>query len=83
MASDDLIPLQDRLEIKKRFKKVDPSEKRFIYVEVEGAYHGFMCDERQSFDKDTSSIGWNLLMKEFNKQKSYGCYPYLQMAIKY
>ena len=45
---------------------MDTSEKRFIYVEVEGAYHGFMCEERQSFDKDASSIGWNLLMKEFN-----------------
>ena len=65
-SSDDLIPIQDRLEIKKRFKKVDPLEERFIYVEVEGACHGFMCEERQSFDKDASSIGWNLLMKEFN-----------------
>ena len=33
-SSDDLIPLQDRLEIKKRFKKLDPLEERFIYVEV-------------------------------------------------
>ena len=65
-SSDDLIPLQDRLEIKKRFKKVDPSEERFIYIEVEGADHGFMCEERESFDKDASLIGWNLLMKEFN-----------------
>ena len=65
-SSDDLIPLQDRLEIKKRFKKVDPLEERFIYVEVKGAHHGFMCEERESFDKEASSIGWNLLMKEFN-----------------
>ena len=65
-SSDDLIPLQDRLEIKKRFKTVDPLEERFIYVEVEGADHGFMCEERDSFDKDASLIGWNLLMKEFN-----------------
>ena len=28
-SSDDLIPLQDRLEIQKRFKKVDPLEERF------------------------------------------------------
>ena len=33
-SSDDLIPLKDRLEIKKRFKKVDILEDRFIYVEV-------------------------------------------------
>ncbi len=65
-SSDDLIPLEDRLEIKKRFKKVDPSEERFIYVEVEGADHGFMCEERESFDKEASLIGWNLLMTEFN-----------------
>ena len=65
-SSDNLIPIEDRLKIKKRFKKVDPLEKRFIYVEVEGADHGFMCDERETFDKNASSIGWNLLMKELN-----------------
>ncbi len=65
-SSDDLIPLQDRLEIKKRFKDLDPFEERFIYVEVKGAEHGFMCEERESFDKDASLIGMNLLMKELN-----------------
>ena len=65
-SSDDLIPIEDRLKIKKRFKKVDPLEDKFFYVEVEGANHGFMCDERETFDKDASLIGWNLLMKEFN-----------------
>jgi len=64
-SSDDLIPVKDRLEIKKRFKKLDPSEERFSYLEIEGADHGFMCEERESFDKDASLIGWNLLMKEF------------------
>ena len=65
-SADDLIPLKDRLEIKKRFKKLDPLEERFSYVEIENADHGFMCEERDSFDKDASLIGWNLLMKEFN-----------------
>ena len=65
-TSDDLIPLQDRLEIKKRFKKLDPFGKRFSYFEIERADHGFMCEERDSFDKAASLIGWNLLMKEFN-----------------
>ena len=65
-SSDDLIPLRDRLEIKKRFKKLDPSAERFSYVEIERADHGFMCEERDSFDKTASLIGWNLLMKEFN-----------------
>ena len=66
-SSDDLIPLKDRLEIKKRFKKLDPFGERFSYVEIERADHGFMCEERDSFDKAASLIGWNLLMKEFNQ----------------
>ena len=65
-SSDDLIPLRDRLEIKKRFKKLDPFGKRFSYVEIESADHGFMCEERDSFDEAASLIGWNLLIKEFN-----------------
>ena len=65
-SSDDLIPLRDRLEIKKRFKKLDPFGKRFTYVEIENADHGFMCEERDSFDEAASLIGWNLLMEEFN-----------------
>ena len=65
-TSDDLIPLRDRLEIKKRFKKLDPFGERFNYVEIKSANHGFMCEERDSFDKTASLIGWNLLMKEFN-----------------
>ena len=65
-SSDDLIPIEDRLVIEKKFKKVDPLAERFFYVEVEGADHGFMCEERESFKKDASSIGLNLLMKEFN-----------------
>ncbi len=63
-SADDLIPLKDRLEIKKMFKKFDPLEERFSYIEIEGADHGFMCEERNSFDKGASLIGWNLLMKE-------------------
>ena len=69
-SADDLIPLKDRLEIKKRFKKFDHLGERFSYVEIEGADHGFMCEERESFHKDASLIGWNLLMKELNFQNS-------------
>ena len=64
-SADDLIPLKDRLEIQKRFKKLDPLEERFSYVEIDGAGHGFMCAERASFNKRASLIGWDLLMKEF------------------
>ena len=46
------------------FKKFDPLEERFCYIEIEGANHGFMCEERESFDKAASLTGWNLLMKE-------------------
>ena len=67
-SADDLIPLKDRLEIKKMFKKFDPLEKKFSYIEIEGADHGFMCEERESFDKAASLIGWNLLMKELIKR---------------
>ncbi len=67
-SSDKLIPLKDRFEIKKRFKKVDPLQERFKYIEVEGADHGFMCEERESFNKDASLIGWNLLMRELNER---------------
>jgi len=66
-SSDDLIPLRDRLEIKKRFKKLDPFGERLSYVEIESADHGFMCEERDSFNKAASLIGWNLLIKEFDK----------------
>ena len=50
--------------VEKKLKKIDPLEERFSYVEIEGADHGFMCEERESYDKTASLIGWNLLMKE-------------------
>ena len=65
-SEDELIPLKDRSEIKKRFKKLDPLEEKFSFVEISRAHHGFMCEERASFDKDALLVGWNLLMKEFN-----------------
>ena len=66
MKKINTISLNNFLEIKKRFKKLDPLEERFVYVEIKGADHGFMCEERESFHKDASLIGWNLLMKELN-----------------
>ena len=39
---------------------------KFEGFEIKGADHGFMCEESESFNKDASLIGWNLLMKEFN-----------------
>ena len=60
-----LLVLQ-HLEIKKRFIKLDPPGERFAYIEIEGADHGFMCVERDSFNKAAFLIGWNLLMGKFN-----------------
>ena len=52
--------------MKKRFIKLDSLGERFIYFEIEGAVHGFIYKERDSFDKAVSLIGSNLLMKEIN-----------------
>ena len=46
--------------------KLSDLEEIFIYVEVKGAAHGFMCEERKSLHKDASLIGWNLLMRVLN-----------------
>ncbi len=58
--------LFEQLAKEKDLKKLDPFGKRFSYVEIESANHGFMCEERDSFDKASTLISWNLLMKEFN-----------------
>ena len=47
-------------------RAVSAYSKRFSYVEIESADHGFMCEERDAFDEAASLIGWNLLIKEFN-----------------
>ena len=57
LTSDDLIPLQDRLEIKKRFKKLDPLEERFIYVEVKGASWFYVLKENPSIRMHHQLVG--------------------------
>ena len=32
---------------------------------IEDADHGFMCEQRGSFNPTASSLGWQLLMNEF------------------
>jgi len=65
-TSDPLIPLSDRTSIQEALRKEDPKEKRLTYVEVESAGHGFMCEQRASFNTDASEFGWGLLLEKLN-----------------
>ena len=35
-------------------------------IEVESADHGFMCEQRASFNADASELGWGLLLEKLN-----------------
>ena len=63
---DPLIPEADRTSIKDALKKEDPSQIRLSYVEIEYADHGFMCEQRASFNPNASALGWKLLMNELS-----------------
>ena len=63
-ASDPLIPSDHRSAIQERLSAVDPGGERLRYVEMPGADHGFMCEERSSFDSEASAKGWRLLFEE-------------------
>ena len=63
---DPLIPQSDRTSIKEALSKEDPSQSRFSYVEIEDADHGFMCEQRTSFNPNASALGWKLLMSELS-----------------
>jgi len=64
--ADPLIPLVDRTAIKNALIKEDPSQNRLSYLEIDDADHGFMCEERASFDLNASNVCWQLLMKELS-----------------
>ena len=64
---DPLIPEADRTSIQQALKEEDPSEIRLSYVEIEDADHGFMCEQRASFNPNASTLGWQLLMNEFKE----------------
>ena len=64
-TGDPLIPEADRISIQQALKEADSSEVRLSYVEIEDANHGFMCEQRGSFNPNASSLGWQLLMNEF------------------
>ena len=63
-TGDPLIQQADRISIKDALSKEDPSQSRLSYVEIEDADHGFMCEQRASFNPNASAIGWKLLMNE-------------------
>ena len=61
---DPLIPESHRTAIKEALKKEDPERERLTYVEVESADHGFMCEQRSSFNAKASELGWCLLLEK-------------------
>ena len=63
-SADDLIPLEDRLELKKGLK-IGSISRDLVMSKLKMLIMA-LCARRDSFDKDASLIGWNLLMKEFN-----------------
>ena len=36
------------------------------HMEIEDADHGFMCEQRASFNPNASALGWKLLMSELS-----------------
>jgi len=63
-TSDPLIPPSDRDVIQEALEKENPDGERFNYVEIDGADHGFMCEQRPSFNAQASEFGWQLLLAE-------------------
>ena len=61
-TNDPLIPASDRSAIQTALRLENPSGERLRYVEMKGAEHGFMCEERNSFHPDAAARGWQLLM---------------------
>ena len=62
-TADPLIPEDDRRAIESALKNHDSTSSRFRYLELNGADHGFMCEERSSFNPVASSQGWQLLLE--------------------
>ncbi len=65
-TADALIPASERTAIQEALKKEDPEGNRLTFVEVESATHGFMCEQRASFNAEASEFGWNLLLGRLN-----------------
>ena len=63
-TGDPLITQMHRTSIKEALRKEDPSQSRLSYVEIEDADHGFMCEQRASFNPNASILGWQLLLED-------------------
>ena len=64
--SDHLIPQADQTAIKDALEKENPIEGRLIYVEIEEADHGFMCEQRATLSPKASTQCWQFLMNELS-----------------
>ena len=60
--ADPLIPAEDREAIGAALHKADPASERLRSVEYAVADHGFMCEDRSSFNLQASDQGWRLLL---------------------
>ena len=65
-TADPLIPTSDREAIQESLMRVNPDWLRLSYFEIDGADHGFMCEQRQSFNSEASEFGWSLLLEKLN-----------------
>ena len=61
-TADLLIPPEDREVIGAAIRKVDPAGQRLRFVECADADHGFMCEDRSSFNPQASAQGLRLLL---------------------
>ena len=66
-TGDPLIPKADRTAIQEALSEADPSKVRLNYVEIGDADHGFMCEQRASFNPKASILGWQLIMNELKE----------------
>ena len=65
-TADPLIPTSDREAIQESLTRENPEGTRLSYIEIDGADHGFMCEQRQSFNSEASEFGWSLLLEKLN-----------------
>ena len=63
-TADPLIPVDHRTAIWEGLHALDSDGERLRYIELLGADHGFMCEDRSSFHPEASAQGWKLLLKE-------------------
>ncbi|WP_320674923.1 dienelactone hydrolase family protein [Prochlorococcus sp. MIT 1341] len=68
-SEDPLISTSDRRAIKEALKKEDPEGSRLKYNEIESADHGFMCEQRSSFNALPSEFDRRLLLDSLNSFK--------------